>query len=93
MKTSIKVFHWLPRIICIVAILYISLFAFDVFKPGLSLWQQLGALFIHLIPSFVLFHSIWNSLLVILTVTFPFVVVGVLFIMSYKKKKKNAIKV
>ena len=36
------------------AILFISLFAFDAFSPELTIWQQLGAFAIHLIPSFVL---------------------------------------
>ena len=54
MKTSIKVIHWTPRIICILAILFISLFALDSFSPDLTIWQQIGALLIHLIPSFVL---------------------------------------
>lgn len=47
-------FHWLPRIFCILAILFISLFALDSFAPGHTLWHQLGAFFIHLIPSFIL---------------------------------------
>ncbi len=54
MKTSIKVFHWLPRIICILAILFISMFAADAFGPEKTIWQQLGDFIIHLIPSFVL---------------------------------------
>ncbi len=125
MKTSIRLFYWLPRILCILAILFISLFAADAFAPGLTIWQQLGAFFIHLIPSFVLLafliiawkweliggiifmvigiafspfifilnynrnHSIWLSLVIILSVTFPFVVVGILFLISHRMKKKN----
>ena len=54
MKKSIKVFHWIPRIICILAILFLSLFAADAFTPELSIWQQLGAFIMHLIPSFIL---------------------------------------
>ena len=54
MKKHIKVFHWLPRIICILAILFVSLFAADAFAPELTIWQQLGAFVIHLIPSFIL---------------------------------------
>ncbi len=38
----------------IVAILFISLFALDTFQPNLSIWQQIRAFFIHLIPSFIL---------------------------------------
>lgn len=54
MKTSVKVLHWTPRIICILAILFISLFALDSFSPDLTIWQQIGAFLLHLIPSFVL---------------------------------------
>ena len=125
MKTSIRLFHWLPRILCILAILFISLFAADAFAPGLTIWQQLGAFFIHLIPSFILLaflilawkweliggiifmviglafspfifmlnynrnHSIWLSLVIILTITIPFVVVGILFLISHRLKKKS----
>lgn len=54
MKNSAKIFYWLPRILCIAAILFISLFALDAFSPGLTIWQQIGAFLIHLIPSFTL---------------------------------------
>jgi len=54
MKTSIKILHWTPRIICILAILFISMFAIDSFAPDLTIWQQLGGFLIHLIPSFIL---------------------------------------
>ena len=125
MKKSIKVFHWLPRIICMLAILFVSLFAADAFAPGLTIWQQLGGFIIHLIPSFILLaflivawkweyiggiifiiiglglspfvfmhnykmnDSIWMSLGIILSITIPFVIVGVLFIVSHFLKKKN----
>lgn len=128
MKKSIRVIHWVPRILCILAILFISVFALDSFSPERTIWQQLGAFFIHLIPSFILLaflivawkweyiggiifiviglgfspiifihnynmnHSVWMSLGIILAITIPFVVVGVLFIMSHFKKKKNVLK-
>jgi len=128
MKKSIRVFHWVPRILCILAILFISMFALDSFTPGLTIWQQLGAFFIHLIPSFILLvllivawkwefiggiifiviglglspfiymrnynmnHSVGMSLGIILMITFPFVVVGILFIISHFLKKKNLLK-
>ena len=127
MKTSIRVIHWLPRVICILAILFISMFAADAFAPGLTIWQQLGGFLMHLIPSFILLsllivawkweyiggiiftviglglspfifmhnynmnHSVGMSLGIILTITFPFVVVGILFIISHFMKKKNRI--
>jgi hypothetical protein len=126
MKASIKLLHWLPRIICILAILFVSLFAADAFAPGLTIWQQLGAFIMHLIPSFVLIaflivawkweliggiifasiglvaspfifmlnhgrnhFTIGASLGVVLMITFPFIVIGILFIISHYLKKKN----
>jgi len=46
--------YWSPRILCILAILFISMFAADAFSHGLSLGQQLLAFFMHMIPSFIL---------------------------------------
>ena len=128
MKKSIRVFHWLPRIICILAILFVSLFALDAFSPELTIWQQIGGFLMHLIPSFILLafllvawkweyiggiifiiiglglspyiymlnynrnHSVGMSLGIILTITFPFVIVGILFIISHFMKKKNLLK-
>ena len=51
---KVKIYHWLPRIICILAILFISLFALDAFQPNLSIWEQIGAFLMHLIHSFIL---------------------------------------
>ena len=128
MKTSIRVVHWIPRIICMLAILFISMFAADAFTPELTIWQQLGAFLMHLIPSFILIALLivaWNweliggviftvigivlsplifqhnyamnqsvsmSLFIILMITFPFIVVGVLFIISHFMKKRAATK-
>jgi len=116
--------YWVPRILGICAILFVSMFALDSFAPGLTVWEQLGAFLIHLIPSFVLIavlliawkweliggiillliglglspfvfflnynrnHSIGTSLGIILMITFPFVLVGILFMMSYFKNKR-----
>ena len=125
MKTSIRLFHWMSRIFCILAILFVSMFALDSFSPGQTIWQQLGTFFIDLIPTYVLTallivawkwekiggiifivtglalspfvfmlnynrtQSVWISLFIIAIITFPFVVVGILFIMSNNIKKKS----
>ncbi len=121
----VGVFHWLPRIICILAILFVSMFAADAFEPGLTIWQQLGAFVMHLIPSFILIaflvlawkwelvggiifmviglglspfvfnlnynrnHSVGTSLGIIAMITFPFIVVGILFLVSHFLKKRS----
>lgn len=45
---------WIPRVLAIVFILFLSLFALDVFSEEASFIKKLGGFFIHLIPSFVL---------------------------------------
>ena len=125
MKKAILIIHWVPRILCILAILFVSLFALDSFGPGLTVWQQIGGFFIHLLPSFILTiilivawkweliggtilaviglgftpmifsmnyqmnHSIGLSLGIIASITFPFILIGVLFILSHYMKKKQ----
>jgi hypothetical protein len=127
MKTPVKIFHWLPGVICILAILFVSVFALDAFAPGFTVWQQLGGFSIHLIPSFMLIGFLivawkWEfiggiifmviglgltplvfimnyqrnhpaiggiSLIIILTITIPFVIVGILFMISQHLKKKE----
>jgi hypothetical protein len=54
MKKTTSVFFWIPRILCILAILTVSMFALDSFGPGQTIWHQLATFGIHLIPSFIL---------------------------------------
>ena len=126
MKTSINVIHWAPRILCILSILFISIFAADALEHGTTIWQRLASLSMHLIPTFILttllivawkweyvggvlfiiigiasspfifminynrnHFSIAQSLGVILAINFPFVVVGILFIISHYMKKRQ----
>ena len=46
--------HWIPRILCILAIPFLSLFALDSFQGNVPFLQKLAAFFIHLIPSYVM---------------------------------------
>ena len=43
-----------PRVLSILFIAFLSMFALDVFGEGLGFWKTLVALAMHLIPSFVL---------------------------------------
>ena len=122
MKTSTKMIHWTPRIICILAILFISLFAGEAFDSRVTFWQKIGVFLMHLIPSFILlifliiawkweliggiifmaiglgfspyifmhdYKSVGLSLLAITCINMPFVVAGILFLISHRMKKKN----
>ncbi|MCA9733231.1 MAG: hypothetical protein H6696_08600 [Deferribacteres bacterium] len=125
MEISNKIFYWLPRILCVLAVLFISLFALDAFQSGRTIWQQLGDFAFHLIPTYILLlflfvawrweliggiifmviglafsplvfmhnfkmnHSISMSLGIITMITFPFILVGILFMISHYKKKEK----
>ena len=55
MNTTLQKFlYWTPRIASILFILFISLFALDVFDGNQGFWETLFALFMHLIPSMLL---------------------------------------
>lgn len=126
MKKSIQFIHWTPRILGILMILFLSMFALDSFAPNLSLWQQIGGFLIHLIPSYILVAALavawkWEklggwlftvigvvfsiavfllnlnrnnfsagqSMLTTLIVAVPFIVVGILFLVSYRLRKQT----
>ena len=44
---------WTPRVLTIAFILFLGLFALDVFGEGYGFWGTLVALLMHLIPNFV----------------------------------------
>lgn len=46
--------YWTPRILAIIFTVILSMFALDVFKEGYNFWQTIGALLIHLIPTFII---------------------------------------
>ena len=126
MKTSTNVLSWTARILCILAILFISLFALDSVSSERTFWQNTAALLMSLIPSFVLLAVLiiawkWEktggiiltiiglalsifvfvlnfkrnnfpvaiSLRNALMLAIPFVLAGILFILSHYRKKKE----
>lgn len=89
-----KFLYWTPRILSISAILFMSMFALDAFAPGLTLWQQLGAFFMHMIPSFGLAvlltyawkHERWGGIL--------FLLIGLIFtpiIFNWNYRMNNSV--
>jgi len=52
MNKNLKGFSfWAPRALGILFILFVSLFAMDVFEEGLGFWGTILALLVHLLPS------------------------------------------
>lgn len=56
-----KIILWLPRILSIVFVCFLTLFSLDVFGTGLNWWQTIGAFLIHSIPSIILAVIVYLS--------------------------------
>ena len=69
-----KIITWLPRILSIAFILFLSLFSFDVFIES-SGWQAILGFLIHLLPSFIL--------LVIVLISWKNELVGAITFLSF----------
>ena len=55
---SKRTLYWTPRLLSIVFILFLSMFALDVFGESHGFWATLLALTMHLIPQFVLIAAL-----------------------------------
>lgn len=124
MNKAARILEWIARIICILSILFVSVFAADSFGTGLSFWRQAGNFIIHLLPSFVLLGiliaawkwpliggmivtiagiaislflyvfnlnrtgSVSDALMVVVMLGVPYILAGVLFILSQFLSKK-----
>ena len=53
MKKLKAILYWLPRLLSVAFVLFLSLFALDVFD-GNTGWNLVAALFMHLLPSLIL---------------------------------------
>ena len=129
MNYTIKIVHWVPRILCILAILFIGMFSLDSFDPKLTLGNQLLGFFMHNIPALILIailivswkweiiggilfiivgivftpfiymmnyrmnHSVGMTLSIVMVITFPFIIIGCLFVVSHYLKKKKVMAV
>lgn len=49
-----RIIVWSPRVLCILLALFLSVFALDVFGEGYSVGETMLALFMHLLPTFLL---------------------------------------
>lgn len=52
--TRLKILYWLPRGLAITVILFLGVFAFDVFEGKSSTSEMLTGFVMHLLPNFVL---------------------------------------
>lgn len=79
MSLQAKILHWAPRILCILAILFISMFALDAFNHDETIMVQIGDFVMHLIPSILLSVILWLAWKKPLIGGILFTFVGVIF--------------
>jgi hypothetical protein len=53
-----RIVFWMPRILCVLFAVFVSLFALDVFGEGYGFWETLVALLMHLIPTGIVLISL-----------------------------------
>ena len=53
-KTTKRVLYWVPRVLCILFAIFLSMFSLDVFSESYSFGETILALLIHLIPTFII---------------------------------------
>ena len=110
-----KILYWTPRILAILAILFMLVFSMDCFSPSETLKNQLVCLFMHNIPALLctitliiawrweliggilfiiaflagafLFRSFSGNAASLIVIS-PFLVTGVLFILSSQKSTR-----
>ena len=51
---GLRLLHWTPRVLALLFIAFLALFALDVFGAGYSPWETFVALTMHLLPNFIL---------------------------------------
>jgi hypothetical protein len=78
-----KILLWVPRILNILFILFLSLFTLDVFTGGISFWVALGTFLVNMIPSFIMIILLILSWKSALLGGVLFILTGVLFTLRY----------
>ena len=53
-STTKRVIFWIPRVLCILFALFLSMFALDVFSEGNGFRETILALLIHLVPTYLI---------------------------------------
>jgi hypothetical protein len=85
---KVKILYWLPRILCILAILFLSMFALDSFSGNDPFGTKILAFLIHLVPSYVLIALTivawkWENVGGILLIVTGIIGGGYLFTINY----------
>ena len=79
-STVPKAIFWTPRILAMCFILFVSLFALDIFEMNLGFLGTIVGLFMHLIPSFALIIILIISWKYEIVGTIAFILAGIFYI-------------
>ena len=96
MKTSSKILHWVPRVLCILAILFVGMFSLDEFDSRLPLGQQILGFIMHNIPVFVLIIILavawkWELIGGIVLILFSLAVAPFLYLLNVRNIHSTSI--
>jgi len=88
MKLPKKAFFWAPRILGVIAIAFISMFALDAFQADLTPMEQIRDFLMHLVPTFILlaiFFVAWKWEFVggIIFITIGLILTPLIYIHNY----------
>ncbi len=53
-RVNARLLYWSPRVLSIVLVLFLGMFALDVFGESRGFWQTIAAFLIHLIPAMLI---------------------------------------
>lgn len=81
-----RLLFWLPRGLCVLFAAFISLFALDVFGEGYSPGETLVALFMHLLPTFVILLALAIAWRRDLVGALLFAALGVAFVIFFDNR-------
>ena len=79
-----KYLYWAPRVLAILFIAFLSIFALDVFGEGYGFLELLIALFMHLIPALILVGVLWVAWRREKVGGIIFVIIGFLFTIFFR---------
>jgi uncharacterized membrane protein (GlpM family) len=85
--------RWAARILCALAVAFISLFAFDVFSEGAGIGQKIAAFLLHMIPSFALIIALivaWKRELVGGIIITLVGLAGTMFVYSLNERRSQS---
>ena len=83
------ILNWIPRILCILIAIFLSLFSFDVFGQNTGFWKTLIAFFIHNIPTITLIAILILSWKLAWIGGISFIALGIVYLIWFSDRSDS----